>query len=121
MRRGKADAQVAHASMGAFTKHATITSPEPGLLNLSIPIPEQHTEAILQWLTGSFTKIVAYVETEEELVSCYEQALAAGLPCSIITDSGKTEFNGVPTRTTVAIGPADSELIDTITGKLGLI
>jgi len=44
-----------------------------------------------------------------------------GLPCSIITDAGDTEFHGVPTKTTVGIGPDESEKIDVITGNLKLL
>lgn len=37
-----------------------------------------------------------------------------------ITDVGRTEFNGVPTITALAIGPNKSEDIDKITGHLKL-
>lgn len=127
MRKGKLAAQVAHASMAVFTKNIVRLDPEEispenpdDALNIHIRIPK-HGLAVMSWLAGSFTKIVTFVNSEEELVACYEQALAAGLPCSLITDSGRTEFHNVPTKTTVAIGPAAPELIDKITGKLGLI
>ena len=75
-------------------------------------------EAITEWLRGSFTKICLRVETEQQLVELIEKAKAAGLVTSLITDAGKTEFNGVPTVTCGAIGPADSTRIDPITGHL---
>jgi PTH2 family peptidyl-tRNA hydrolase len=34
---------------------------------------------------------------------------------------GKTEFNGVPTKTCLGIGPAKAEKIDKITGDLKLL
>ena len=38
----------------------------------------------------------------------------------MIIDLGKTEFNGEPTKTCLAIGPNKTELIDSITGHLKL-
>jgi PTH2 family peptidyl-tRNA hydrolase len=73
-----------------------------------------------KWLNGAFTKIVVYVETEKELLEIYAKSLSAGLPSSIITDNGKTEYNGVQTLTAVGIGPGTDEQIDPITGHLPL-
>jgi len=39
----------------------------------------------------------------------------------LITDSGKTEFHGQPTRTCLAIGPDVADKIDPITGQLELL
>ena len=61
-----------------------------------------------------------YVDTDEELVRVYTEALDAGLPASIIKDAGLTEFDGIPTLTAVGIGPASPEAIDKITGNLPL-
>lgn len=74
-----------------------------------------------EWINGSFTKVCVGVDTEEELMELYTKASSARLPCAIIEDSGLTEFNGVPTRTCIAIGPARSEDIDPITGHLSLL
>jgi PTH2 family peptidyl-tRNA hydrolase len=38
----------------------------------------------------------------------------------VITDSGRTEFCGVPTRTCLALGPDLASKIDAITGTLEL-
>ncbi|MBH25810.1 MAG: aminoacyl-tRNA hydrolase [Myxococcales bacterium] len=117
MRKGKIAAQVAHASMKV-------------LLNRAAPVPEggdpqtltlQMTPEMTRWVRGRFAKIVLSVEGEEELLAAYAEAERRGLPCALITDSGKTEFHGVPTRTTVAIGPASADAIDPITGRDGLI
>lgn len=45
----------------------------------------------------------------------------AGIETHLITDSGKTEFHGVPTNTVVALGPDDSDKIDKITGDLPML
>lgn len=73
------------------------------------------------WLTGAFTKICVYVNSEQELKDVYQKAKDAGLLCSIIEDNGQTEFHGVPTFTAVAIGPHLPEQLDPITGKLPLL
>ena len=72
------------------------------------------------WLSTIFKKIVCQ-GTLRELVEVYQAAKKAGLPCSIIEDSGRTEFKGVRTLTAVAIGPAMPEDIDPITGHLNLL
>jgi peptidyl-tRNA hydrolase, PTH2 family len=72
------------------------------------------------WLTSSFAKVVLQCESEEELLSLAETAKNVNLECHIITDSGKTEFGGFPTRTCLAIGPDRAEKIDEITGNLKL-
>ena len=74
-----------------------------------------------EWITGLHTKICVGVSSEQGLQDVYDRAKSAGLPCSIITDAGKTEFGGVPTKTAVAVGPAEASLIDAITGTLSLL
>ena len=54
-------------------------------------------------------------------MSIHEQAISAGLQVHLITDSGKTEFHGQPTRTCLAIGPDDAAKIDAVTGHLELL
>jgi PTH2 family peptidyl-tRNA hydrolase len=102
MRKGKMCSQAAHASLGATL----------GALN----DPRVH-----EWLNGLFTKICVRCDSEEELDALHEQAKSLGLINCLITDSGKTEFNGVPTKTCLAIGPDTEEKIDAITGSLKLL
>jgi PTH2 family peptidyl-tRNA hydrolase len=78
------------------------------------------TPEMEEWKEGAFTKICVYVDSEEGLLEVVEKAELAGLPVALITDSGKTEFNGVPTNTCCAIGPAEAKEIDKITGRLPL-
>lgn len=108
VRTGKIAAQISHASLGAVLNAAERK-------NGKIII---NTEGLDEWYNGSFTKICLQCENEKELVELYQKAKQAGLPCSLITDAGRTEFNGVPTKTCVGIGPAKSEEIDKITGHL---
>ena len=77
--------------------------------------------ALKNWIQGRFTKVCLYVESEKELDDLYDKAKEKGLMCSMIVDAGLTEFNGVPTKTAVAIGPAWSEDVDEITGHLPLL
>ncbi|QGJ70664.1 Aminoacyl-tRNA hydrolase [Planctomycetales bacterium 10988] len=112
MRRGKQIAQGAHASMAFLSRRLTT--------NGKIAWADC-TEVERLWFSGKFAKICCRVNSEEELLAIYEQAREAGLAVHLITDSGKTEFHGVPTRTCLAIGPDVSEKIDAITGSLQLL
>ena len=127
MRKGKMISQGAHASMKVLldmmTSHGNfkyITSEGvDGEITLNLVVPGG--SAMNDWLKGLFTKITLSVDSEQELVDLYEKAKSLNLPCSIIIDSGLTEFNGIPTKTAIAIGPAWSEEIDSITGQLKLL
>ena len=112
MRRGKQIAQGAHASM-SFLCRRLQNQPFISLTDFS--------DSERAWLAGSFAKICCRVNSEEELMSIHDQALSAGLQVHLITDSGKTEFHGQPTRTCLAIGPDDAAKIDAVTGHLELL
>jgi PTH2 family peptidyl-tRNA hydrolase len=124
VRKGKFAAQVAHASMKVF-----LDSCEKGWIfddNIRESLKKltfyyQENKHWDLWLNGRFTKIVVGCENEQELDELYKQAKEKGLPCSMIIDAGLTEFNGVPTKTCIAIGPDDPEKINEITGKLKLL
>lgn len=109
MRKGKLVSQGSHASMGAILNYRTSDN------RLDLPPDAQ------EWLDTLFTKICVYVNSEEELMNINYNAVAAGLNVKLITDSGLTEFHGVPTKTCLAIGPHDAERIDPITGHLPLL
>lgn len=124
MRAGKICAQTAHASLKVFFDRqsqawwARLLRRIPFLGRvLIIPL----TDDMAQWVDGKFAKIVLSVSCEGDLIAAYRLAEEAGLPCSLIQDMGATEFHGVPTYTTVAIGPARAELIDPITGPSGAV
>ncbi len=123
MRKGKIAAQSAHASLKAILDLGKIvrTHPQESDEALIIDVTQQFNPALHQWITGRYTKICVYVNSEQELIDVYNQAKDAGLICSLITDAGLTEFGGVPTLTTAAIGPAFPEEVDPITKHLPLL
>jgi PTH2 family peptidyl-tRNA hydrolase len=112
MRRGKQIAQGAHASMSFICRRLQ----EHGSVSLT-----DFSEVERAWLIGAFAKVCCRVDSEDELMAIHDKAVAAGLEVHLITDSGKTEFHGVPTRTCLAIGPDYAEKIDEITGELQLL
>ncbi len=106
MRRGKEIAQGAHASMAFLAKKVLAGEP--------------FSEVERAWLRGLFTKVCVRTLSEEELLAVAEAAEKAGIRVEVITDSGKTEFGGVPTKTCLALGPDFAEKIDAVTGHLEL-
>ena len=113
MRRGKMIAQGAHASMKAVLDRVTERTETTMSLTL--------TEPMAAWLGGRFTKVCVYVKSEDELDQVVAKAREAGLTCALITDSGKTEFGGVPTKTCCAVGPNWIDDVDAVTGELPLL
>ena len=109
MRRGKEIAQGSHASIAFLLGDETHT-------------PRFYTKIpnVTEWLKDGQTKVCVSVDSEQELIDIQQQALEAGLMCNLITDLGRTEFDGVPTKTCLAIGPNEAEKIDKITGHLKL-
>lgn len=101
MRRGKEIAQGAHASMKVV------------LENLEHP-------DVKAWLASAFAKVVCSVSSEEELLKIVERAKAAGLITALIEDQGRTEFHGVVTPTSAAIGPAPIDSFQDLTDHLTL-
>lgn len=118
MRKGKMIAQGAHASMKVFLDRGHFMAQDfqardPYLIDMT---PEME-----HWIDGLFAKVCVGVNSEEELLEIHQNAIDAGIPCSLIQDAGFTEFNGVPTYTSVAVGPALKEDVDKITGHLKLL
>ncbi len=102
MRKGKMVAQGAHASVGIMLKYSG-------------------SKYIKPWVEGGMTKICVGISSEDDLKELALQAWKAELPCYPVTDAGRTEFDGVPTLTCIAIGPGPDDEIDKITGKLKLL
>lgn len=114
MRKGKIAAQVAHASMKFLVDNNEADRGDEITVKLS--------PAEAEWLlSGSFTKIVVSCDSEEALRDLVFQAELADIEVHPIIDSGKTEFDGVPTLTCAAFGPCSAEEVDRITGNLKLM
>lgn len=111
MRKGKIGAQSAHASMKIFFNRAKIDN---GVMTINL------NQVMQEWITGLFTKIVVYVNSEQELFDVYNRAKEADIICSLIQDAGLTEFKE-PTYTAIAIGPDYDDKINLITGHLPLL
>jgi PTH2 family peptidyl-tRNA hydrolase len=79
------------------------------------------TQEMREWINGRFTKVCVRVDSEDELLKIYKDAVEAGLEAHLITDSGQTEFGGQPTNTCLAIGPNQTDAIDRVTGHLRLL
>jgi PTH2 family peptidyl-tRNA hydrolase len=119
IRKGKLISQGSHASMAFLTKRFKNFSFLQRLKFLFFP--HKFLKSVeIQWMKNSFAKVCLQVESEEELLNLHYKAIDVGLESNIIQDSGRTEFKGVPTYTSVAIGPDFSEKIDAVTGHLKL-
>ncbi len=118
MRRGKEIAQGSHASMAFMTRK--LESVNLGAVLNGVYHKLLLSLAEMKWLSESFTKVCLQVDSEEALMDIYDKAKAAKLVVHLVTDAGLTEFNGVPTKTCLAIGPDYAEKIDPITGHLKL-
>jgi PTH2 family peptidyl-tRNA hydrolase len=98
--RGKAGAQIAHASVGAVLK--------------------SHKDDIKKWQDQGMKKIVLKVKDEKELLDYKRRAEDAGLVAALITDAGHTHLPP-GTVTCLGIGPDKEDRIDKVTGTLSLI
>lgn len=112
MRKGKMVSQGSHSSMKVFFDRGHMEGN-----NLVIPM----TDDMVEWYQNIFTKVALKVGSEAELLAIHEMAESLGIPCSLIQDVGLTVFDGVPTYTAVAVGPAKNEDIDKVCGGLPLL
>ena len=119
MRRGKEIAQAAHASLGVILNEMVESDHSRDVFDYKRKVLFMDS-TLEQWINGPFTKICLVVNSEQELLEIYAKAKEAKLRTILITDNGKTEFNGVPTNTCIAIGPNYAEDIDKITKELKL-
>jgi len=115
MRRGKEIAQGAHAST-AWLADRVLQGIRPNGAVDHVVL----SSAERAWLETSFRKVTVKVNSEDELMAVYRQAIEAGLVVHLVTDRGLTEFGGIPTRTCLAVGPDYDDLVDPVTGDLEL-
>ena len=121
MRKGKMVAQGAHASMKVIFDLWSEEYENIFMLKLDGGCDIEHAKPIKEWIKGAFTKITLSVDSEEELIELYNKAKEEGLPCSLVEDHGLTEFNGVKTKTAIAIGPAYPSQVQHLTGELKML
>jgi len=118
LNKGKIASQVAHVSMKVLLDQMFKTQE---VLYDVLHLRVYNNTPMDEWLNGKFTKVCVSCNSEKELLELYDTAKKLGMPCSLITDAGLTEFGGVPTRTCIAIGSYYSEEIDKVTGDLKLL
>ena len=131
IRKGKFGAQCAHASLGALLTLFNVYKQElvrlgtfdvePGKIQYEYNLTFGKDSILNDWLNGKFTKVVVSVDSNEELVALNKALDETYIPHALITDSGLTEFHGVPTNTCLGIGPYTAEEIDKFTGNLPLL
>ena len=107
MSKGKTAVQAAHAAVEAVLLIVDTRKPE-------------WMEWLREWRRQGQKKVAVRVANEAELVKVYNEARALGLPASLIADAGLTELPP-GTRTAAAVGPAPSQLVDRVTGRLRLL
>ena len=100
MGTGKLAAQVAHASLSAYE--------------------DADKKARTAWKGAGQRKVVLQAPNEQTLFELADAAERDDLPYAIIRDAGKTQLEP-GTVTTLGIGPAREDLVDTITGSLSLL
>jgi PTH2 family peptidyl-tRNA hydrolase len=100
MGRGKAAAQVAHAAVAA-----TLTA--------------TGSPRLQAWVADGQPKVVLRVDSAEQLDEVVAAAHAARLPVETIADAGRTQLDP-GTVTCAAIGPADDDALNAVTGDLRL-
>ena len=67
LRTGKYCAQAAHAAMGAVFRLGSIDGNK-----MTIDLSDA---AVYDWITGRFTKIAVYVESDQDLIDIYTKAV----------------------------------------------
>jgi PTH2 family peptidyl-tRNA hydrolase len=124
MRCGKQIIQGAHCAVNVILQQGEILS-HNNEMGIFIPLTADLTEWLngdtFELFNGKYTKITVGVNSEDEIIDLCRQADFASINYKITTDLGLTEFHGIPTITSCAIGPADVDEIDKITGHLKLL
>ena len=103
MGRGKVAVQVAHAAVSAAEEAR-----------------KRFTEWWDAWLREGQCKVAVRVDSKKEILELERKSRELRLPFALITDRGLTQIEP-GTVTCLAIGPAPSSLVDTLTGGLNLL
>jgi len=99
MGEGKLAAQVAHASLSA--------------------VQDADDRTVSAWRGEGQTKVVLKVDGENALFDLADAAKRAGLPNAVVRDAGRTQLES-GTVTALAVGPAEDDAVDRVTGDLAL-
>jgi len=99
MGEGKLAAQVAHASLMAHED------------------TDERTRSA--WKGDGQKKVVLRVDGESRLFELADRAQTEGLPHAIVRDAGHTQLDP-GTVTALAVGPAEEDHVDAVTGELPL-
>ncbi len=108
----RADLKMSRGKMAAQAGHAAVSAADEAR--------RMHPQWWQAWLGEGQCKIAVKVRSEKELVRLEEEAKDLGLPSALICDRGLTELPP-DTLTCLGIGPAPSEKVDKVTGKLSLL
>ncbi len=98
--KGKMAAQASHAAVEAVLR--------------------SDKDKVKTWRNAGMKKIALKVDSEKDLLKYLQIAKDAGLVTSLITDAGRTVVEP-GTRTCMAIGPDDEDMIDAITRDLKMM
>jgi peptidyl-tRNA hydrolase, PTH2 family len=102
MTKGKVAAQCCHAVLAAY-EAAKIQTPD----------------LLKQWHSHGQAKITLKCPDEETMVKMMHDARKLGLVAQYIRDAGRTQI-APNSRTVLAIGPGPVDLINKVSGELGL-
>lgn len=99
MGEGKLAAQVSHASLSAYE--------------------EASRKAQKAWKGEGQKKVVLQANGESQIFELAEKARAEGIPHAVVRDAGHTQLDP-GTVSALAVGPADDDIVDKVTGDLSL-
>ncbi|MCJ7559826.1 peptidyl-tRNA hydrolase Pth2 [Candidatus Bathyarchaeota archaeon] len=108
----RSDLKLSKGKIAAQAGHAAVSAAEEA--------HKRHRGWWEAWIFEGQRKIAVKVKDEKELLELERQANDLGLPAALIVDRGLTEIPP-DTTTCLGIGPAPTEKIDRLTGKLPLL
>jgi PTH2 family peptidyl-tRNA hydrolase len=108
----RSDLKLSKGKIAAQSGHAAVSAAEEAR--------KHHKVWWKAWISEGQCKIAVKVKSEKEILELEKQAKELALPYALIMDRGLTE---VPpgTITCLGIGPAPSEIVDKLTGRLPLL
>jgi len=108
----RADLRMSIGKTAAQASHAAVSAAEQ--------TRKERPEWWREWIKQGQRKIIVKVDSDETLLEIRREAEALGLPYALVKDMGLTELEP-GTITALGIGPAVSEIMDSITRKLPLL